>query len=198
METEVSLILRDVPYVKRGSCVGVERGALAILAQDDKLSLALGDFDSVTAEEFALIESRSLSLKRYPSRKNESDSELAIAWCLDQGAEHIHVYGALNERLDHHHVNVGLAYAHPEVILYNETNQIQAYTVGAHLIQQEDYRYFSVFTFGEAEISLIGFSYPLDHISIHLDSRFTVSNQWQKKDAQLVVHRGKVLVYLSK
>ena len=56
METEVSLILRDVPYVKRGSCVGVERGALAILAQGDKLSLALGDFDSVTAEEFAAAE----------------------------------------------------------------------------------------------------------------------------------------------
>ncbi|HCT62575.1 MAG TPA: thiamine diphosphokinase [Erysipelotrichaceae bacterium] len=198
METEVSLILRDVSYIKRGTCIGVECGALAILAQGDKLSLALGDFDSVSAEEFALIESRSLSLKRYPSRKNESDSELAIAWCLDQGVKRIHVYGALNERLDHHHVNVGLAYAHPEVILYNETNQIQAYTEGSYTINQDDYRYFSVFTFEEAEISLINFSYPLDHASIHLESRFTVSNQWQKKDAQLVVHRGKVLVYLSK
>lgn len=198
METEVSLILRDVSYIKRGSCVGVERGALAILAQGDKLNLALGDFDSVTPDEFTLIEARTSALKRYPSRKNESDSELAIAWCLDQGVRRIHVYGALNERLDHHHLNVGLAYAHPEVILYNETNKIQAYIEGTHLIKQEDYRYFSVFSYDEAVISLIDFSYPLNHVSIHLDTRFTVSNQWQKKDAQLVVHRGKVLVYLSK
>lgn len=198
METEVSLILRDVPYVKRGSCVGVERGALAILAQRDELSFALGDFDSVSEEEFTLIQAHASALKRYPSRKNESDSELAIAWCLDQGVKRIHVYGALNERLDHHHVNIGLAYQHSEVILYNESNQIQAFEAGNYIIEQHDYRYFSVFTFEEAEISLIDFSYPLDHVSIHLDTHFTVSNQWQKKDAQLVVHRGKVLVYLSK
>ncbi len=198
MESEVSLILRDVSYVKRGACIGVERGALAILNQEDELDFALGDFDSVTKQEFNHIQSQAKRIKRYPSRKNESDSELAIAWCLDQGAKRIHVYGALNERLDHHHVNVSLAYTHPEVILYNDTNQIQAYTEGSYTIRQDDHRYFSVFTFDEAEISLIDFTYPLDHISIHLDTLFTVSNQWQKKDAQLVVHRGKVLVYLSK
>ena len=198
MEAEVSLILRDVPYVKRGTCIGVERGALAIIGHKDELVFALGDFDSVTDREQALIQAHALSTKLYPSRKNESDSELAISWCLDQGVQRIHVYGALNERLDHHHVNVGLAYAHTEVILYNETNQIQAFTEGTYLIKQEDYQYFSVFSFEEAEISLQGFSYPLDHALLKLDTRFTVSNQWQKKDAQLVVHRGKVLVYLSK
>ena len=198
MESEVSLMLRHVPYVRRGTCIGVERGALAILEQGDELAFALGDFDSVTKSEFDHIQRHAQSIRCYPSRKNESDSELAIAWCLDQGVKRIHVYGALNERLDHHHVNVTLAYEHPEVILYNETNQIQAFTVGSYTFRQEEHRYFSIFTFGEAEVTLNDFTYPLDHVTITLDTHFTVSNQWQKKDAQLVVHRGKVLVYLSK
>lgn len=198
MESEVSLILRDCAYRVMGDCVGVETGAYALVRDKQAVVCALGDFDSVTKKEFELIQLNVKKIIKVSSIKDETDSELAIKWCIQQGYKTIHVFGALNDRLDHQHINVLLAYKYQEVILYDDSNKIQAYAVGEYLIHKEDYAYFSVFSYTDSIISLIGFTYPFDHYKLSYNELKTVSNQWIKKDAQLIVHQGKVLVYLSR
>jgi len=198
MESEVSIVLRDCPYRVIGDCVGVETGAYALVRDKQELVCALGDFDSVNKEQFELIQSNVKNIIKVSSIKDETDSELAIKWCIKQGYKKIHVFGALNDRLDHQRINVLLAYKYQEVILYDDSNKIQAYTEGDYLISKDDYSYFSVFSYTDSIISLIGFTYPLDHYKLSYNELKTVSNQWIKKDAQLIVHHGKVLVYLSR
>jgi thiamine pyrophosphokinase len=198
MESEVSLILRDCAYRVIGDCVGVETGAYALVRDKHTIVCALGDFDSVTKEEFELIQLNVKNIIKVSSIKDETDSELAIKWCIKQGYKKIHLFGALNGRLDHQRINVLLAYKYPNVILYDDSNKIQAYAEGEYQINREDYSYFSVFTYAESIISLAGFTYPLEHYKLRYDDLKTVSNQWIKKDAQLTVHQGKVLVYLSR
>lgn len=198
MESEVTLVLRDVPYELRGDCVGVELGAYALIRNHHSLVCAIGDFDSVKEEEFKLIQSNVSNIVQVSSIKDESDSELAIRWCIEKGYSRIHVYGALDERLDHQHINCLLAYKYPSVTLYNDNNRIRAYELGEYNIEKEDFSYFSVFTYHSANISLTGFKYPLEHYNISVDELKTVSNQWIKKDATLSVHQGKVLVYQTR
>ncbi|MBW6513314.1 MAG: thiamine diphosphokinase [Candidatus Syntrophosphaera sp.] len=64
-----------------------------------KPSLIIGDMDSVSP---ALLKrySRTCQLA-YPSRKNESDTELAILWCLEQEAGEIVICNDLEGRFDH-------------------------------------------------------------------------------------------------
>lgn len=198
MESEVTLVLRDVPYDVIGDCVGVEKGAYTLVRDKQTVLCAIGDFDSVSELEYQSIISNVQQIIKVSSIKDETDSELAIKWCLDQGYTRIHVYGALNDRLDHQHINLQLAYKYPSVKLYDAHNCIQAYTKGDYKIEKNDYTYFSVFTYETSTITLKGFTYPLDHYAMDYRELKTVSNQWIKKDAQLIVHQGKVIVYLTR
>lgn len=198
MESEVTLVLRDVPYKVIGDCVGVEKGTYALVRDKQTVLCAIGDFDSVSELEYQSIISNVQQIIKVSSIKDETDSELAIKWCLDQGYTCIHVYGALNDRLDHQHINLQLAYKYPSVILYDAHNYIQAFTEGEYRIEKNDYTYFSVFTYETSTITLNGFTYPLDHYTMDYHELKTVSNQWIKKDAQLIVHQGKVIVYLTR
>lgn len=198
MESEVTLVLRDVPYVVKGDCVGVELGAFALVRDQHSLVCAIGDFDSIDHEQYEIVERNVSNMIKVSSIKDESDSELAINWCIQQGYTRIHVFGALDERLDHQHINCLLAYKYPMITLYNDMNRIQAYEKGEYKIEKEDFNYFSVFAYHSANISLVGFKYPLDHYDLNINELKTVSNQWIKKDATLCVHQGKVLVYLTR
>jgi thiamine pyrophosphokinase len=198
MESEVTLVLRDVPYDVIGDCVGVEKGAYALVRDKQTVLCAIGDFDSVSELEYQSIITNVKQIIKVSSIKDETDSELAIKWCLDQGYTLIHVYGALSDRLDHQHINLQLAYKYPSVVLYDAHNCIQAYTEGEYTIEKNDYTYFSIFTYESSTISLYGFTYPLNHYTMDYHELKTVSNQWIKKDAQLNVHQGKVLVYLTR
>lgn len=198
MESEVTIVLRDVPYLVIGDCVGVEKGAYVLVRDQQSVLCAIGDFDSVSELEYQSIIKNVNQIIKVSSIKDETDSELAIKWCIEKGYTRIHVYGALNDRLDHQHINLQLAYKYPNVILYDESNKIHAYTEGEYTIKKNDFTYFSVFTYDTATITLNGFSYPLDHYAFDYHELKTISNQWIKKDAQLIVHQGKVLIYLTK
>ena len=198
MESEVTLVLRDVPYVVKGDCVGVELGAYALVRDHHSLVCAIGDFDSIDHKQYEMIHRNVSKIIKVSSIKDESDSELAINWCIQNGYTRIHVYGALDERLDHQHINCLLAYKYPEITLYNDVNRIQMYEEGEYRIEKEDFNYFSVFAYYPANISLIGFKYPLDHYDLTINELKTVSNQWIKKDATLCVHQGNVLVYRTR
>lgn len=56
MESEVTLVLRDVSYDVKGDCVGVEHGAYALIRNHHSLVCAIGDFDSISDSQYKLIE----------------------------------------------------------------------------------------------------------------------------------------------
>lgn len=65
-----------------------------------KVGDIIGDIDSLSPEELALLTQEGAKLHRYPEQKNETDLELALLWAVDQGAAWIRVIGALGGRLD--------------------------------------------------------------------------------------------------
>ena len=60
--------------------IGVDQGAGYLLAQNEKLDLAIGDFDSMTQNEKQLLEQQNIPVITYPAVKDETDGELAMIY----------------------------------------------------------------------------------------------------------------------
>ncbi|MHB8932713.1 MAG: thiamine diphosphokinase [Bellilinea sp.] len=62
--------------------------------------LLIGDFDSLPAAEVESLRAAGVEVKNYPSEKDETDLELALAYLAEQGFREIRVVAALGGRLD--------------------------------------------------------------------------------------------------
>jgi thiamine pyrophosphokinase len=193
-----SLVLRDVEYHIQGDVFGVEQGAIALMRDAVPMQMAIGDFDSISKEQFIALSSYAKEVQRFDSIKDQSDSELALFELIRRAYKTIHVYGALGGRLDHQHINLQLCYRFPGVILYDANNRIQTYPPGVYTIEKQDYDYVSFFTYEKAQLSLTSTEYPLHKFDLNFDELKTVSNRFVGEQASFTVHRGKVLVFRSR
>lgn len=79
------------------------------------MDLAIGDFDSVTAEELAVIRTYASEVLMLHKRKDESDAEAALSFC--EHADTIFMIGALGNRMDHSLVNLRLMQRDTRIVL---------------------------------------------------------------------------------
>jgi len=201
MGKSVSLILVDreevLPTKLTGEVIGVDGGAALAYAHHLNMILAIGDFDSIDPKILSQLE-KTVPVIRYPTHKDQPDSQLAIEKALELGYDELHVYGALGGRYDHHHANLVLAYLHDEVILHQADSTIRSYSEGTHPIKKESHEKLSLFTFETALISITNVEYPLDHYQLVSTDILGLSNAFLNDEAILTIHSGKVLVYCEK
>lgn len=94
--------------------IGVDRGAYKLAKRGIIMHHAFGDFDSVSSQEFKMIQSMSQQIHCFPSEKDDTDFQLALQFSLLNYTEchSIEIYGILGGkgRIDHFISNVWLAY----------------------------------------------------------------------------------------
>lgn len=73
-----------------------------------KPDVVIGDMDSAPNELIQIAERQGAEIVGYPSRKDETDLELALDLAAARGAEEVVILGALGGRLDHALANVML------------------------------------------------------------------------------------------
>jgi thiamine pyrophosphokinase len=165
---------------------GVDRGVFYLLKQGVKPSIAFGDFDSVSPEELAFIETHVSELRRFKPEKDETDMELALNWALGQKPERIQVFGATGGRLDHLFANVQLLIDpllkenNADIILIDSHNQLSVRGPGTYTIQKntkEKYISFVPVTLTITNLTLEGFKYPLKNRHISIGSTLCISNE---------------------
>ncbi len=61
----------------------------------------IGDFDSIDPDDLAFFRSHNVLEKKYPARKDQTDSEICVAWAAEHHASDITMLGATGSRLDH-------------------------------------------------------------------------------------------------
>ncbi len=151
----------------------------------------LGDFDSLGyVPEGSQV---------FPVEKDDTDAMLAVRLGLRRGCDRFLLYGALDgPRLDHTVANF-------QTLAYLATHGARGRLIGenyiAAVLSEETVSFpssargiLSLFCLGaEAEVSIRGLQYPLDHGCLTPDFPLGVSNHFMGKDAQITVHRGLVL-----
>ncbi len=91
-----------VHAVPRGArVVAADRGLDHALALGLEVTVAVGDFDSASAEAVAAVESAGIRIERHPAEKDATDLELALDAALALRPSRILVLAGVGERLDH-------------------------------------------------------------------------------------------------
>ncbi|WP_458900340.1 thiamine diphosphokinase, partial [Corynebacterium pyruviciproducens] len=137
--------------------MGIDRGARDLLRVGLPLHLAVGDFDSVTAEERQAIHEAAQECIILPSEKNDTDTEAALMEMMKKWpqSEHIIFYGMLGGRLDHTLNNLWMVYQDrfqpviSRLEFISDTNTVRFLEPGDHTVcPYEGMTYLSLISMG--------------------------------------------------
>lgn len=183
--------------------LGVDRGALFLIENGCRPDLAMGDFDSVNAEEFSRIKLESKEcLDCDPVNKDETDTEMAFNWALTQNPREIVLLGVLGCRFDHTLANVHLLakalQAGIPCRIVDEKNEILLIKDAA-IIRKNRFRQISLLplTGQVTGITLTGFQYPLNQATLTLGHSLGISNILQDETGKVEIATGQLLIIKS-
>lgn len=183
--------------------VGADRGALFLVRHGLRPVLALGDFDSVTAEELEEIRRGSDAVQECdPVDKDWTDTELAFNWALERQPAEIVLLGALGTRFDHSLANVhllvrGLEQGVPCRIA-DKHNEVRLIAEAATL-RRSRYANVSLLPLSPAVtgITLEGFQYPLQDATLRIGQSLGISNTLLGDEGTVRLRDGWLLVIRS-
>ena len=175
--------------------IGVDRGVEVLLKAQIKPIYAIGDFDSIDHPEVL----SHLKITRLPTRKDVTDTHAAVDYAIAHSYDEIDIYGVTGGRLDHFFSAVCLLekYSDIKIRIIDDHNIIQLLLPGEHLINQDDYKYFSLFALDHSYIDISGADYPLEHYLLKRDDPLCVSNQVKGNQA-VVTTSNKIILVKSK
>ncbi|GAA0330134.1 thiamine diphosphokinase [Oceanobacillus sp. FSL W7-1281] len=183
--------------------IGADRGALYLAEHGITIDIALGDFDSVTESEYAIIEKHAELFDKYPVMKNQTDLEIAIEMGKKKEASEFYLFGVTGGRLDHALMNLQLLYPllqqGKRAVILDRGNHIEMLEPGSYSVEEEGYSYISflAFTPEAAGLTLTGFVYPLENKTIHWGSSLCISNELSQKKGTFSFSKGILILVKS-
>lgn len=187
------------------SVIGVDRGAIECLSRDIPVTVAVGDFDSVSAKEKARLKSSAAAFHAFDSEKDDTDAEIALTLAVNDGSvSDIAIYNWAGGRLDHLLSILYMVYqprfqeAIGRVTFYNKLNTIRFYKPGDHRLTKEKGRpYLSFIGMTPIEeLTLADVKYPLDKASFSYP-RALVSNEFIADECRFSFSEGLLAVVQS-
>jgi len=165
-------------------------------------AMLAGDLDSISREDLQWIKGKQIPVIRYETRKDYTDTELALRHAVEKGATHVTLAGALGSRIDHTLGNVfllKLLWDHQvDGSIENETVELRI--VGARTTLPWKRGETVSFTplSDAATVSLLGFEYPLDKAVISFGSSRCISNVVALDNPVAWVENGLMLAIRNK
>lgn len=194
-------------FLKEGTVfIGADRGALHLLRQGIIPHEAVGDFDSVTSEEYEEIRSQVQKMDAYRAEKNETDTELAIERALTYRPTKVILTGVTGGRLDHMLSALQLLYRVQKVYreitfkICNDRNELMILLPGEHqILSHKQLQYVSFFSFDEpvTALTLRGFKYDTDQERLESGMTKFTSNELLEEEGSILFPSGICLMVRS-
>lgn len=187
--------------------IAVDGGFRYIKTQKIEPHILIGDFDSLgydpqEKEKF----SSDTKILKYPSEKDDTDMELAIAEGLRAGYEQFYLLGGQGGRVDHTFANIQsmrrLAQSGKKVVLYgmdfhmtviaNDTFKLQKNLFE----EQSEAPLVSVFALSDQaeHVTIKGAKYEVEDVTLSADTPLGVSNCYCDEEIQITVGKGTLLI----
>ena len=188
--------------------------------------VVIGDFDSLSEDGKNFLEMQSedspyggmlewklqkgegkvVEVVRLRPEKDDSDTQSAMNYAIQNGAKEIVILGVTGNRVDHLMANFGLLILAQkqgaEVALADRYNYMKLISGGTILKKAEQFgKYVSFFPLGGdvTGLTLEGFKYPLDKYHLTTaDSGLTVSNEISEEYAKVTYESGTLLMIMSR
>ncbi|MFQ5794404.1 MAG: thiamine diphosphokinase [Candidatus Bipolaricaulia bacterium] len=179
--------------------VGVNGGADFLRQIGVIPQLIVGDLDSIDPETIQSFEAHGVEIARYPTEKDQVDTEIAIEQLLQRNLSEVVLFGAIGDRFDHTLANIDLLKLPLErglpariVNLRNEIRLVDRFTRISGEIG--DLVSLLPFTDRVVGITLTGFKYPLEESELERGNTLGISNELVRRTATIDVKQGVLLV----
>ncbi|MCD7840067.1 MAG: thiamine diphosphokinase [Erysipelotrichaceae bacterium] len=185
----------DVGEVKDKSIeyIAVEQGVFYLLNQKITPMIVIGDMDSI--EDESILDD--FQIERYSPIKDDTDTALAIQYAIEKGYDEIDLYGVTKKRMDHFMAVISLLeqYQNIKITIYDEYNKIYVLPKGKHIINKNNYHYFSIFAFDETILTIQNAHYNLDHYLLKRSNPLCVSNQMN--DDHVIIENSETILMIQ-
>lgn len=176
--------------------IGADRGALHLLDWGLTPCLSIGDFDSVSEDEYEYIEKGSQRVENHPAEKNETDLEIAISEALKRNVTQLTLVGVTGGRMDHQMMTMQLmekiAMKGIVVDLYEQSGRVWIWPPGVYELRESHSAYVSFLPVSDRVdgLSLNGFKYDTNDVCLYHASSLCISNKQTKTVAEVSFHKG--------
>lgn len=178
--------------------IGLDAGNLEIIKRNIVPDIAIGDFDSTS--EIALIKQKALQTLIYPSKKDETDLELAIKFLENlKGANNlkVEVYDVTGGRLDQEFNAYMLLrkYDNYQIKIIDNQNDVIFISRPIKHNINVNCKYFSIFAIEKSIVTIKNAEYELNETVLNINDTYTISNQ-PKGNLNPVVELNKGAIFL--
>ena len=163
--------------------IGADRGALYLIEENIVPFEIVGDFDSLSDEEWIRVSSIALNVEKVQAEKDDTDTDLALLKAAAYNPTEIYLTGVTGGRLDHFEAALRSMYRfqvkhpHIRIKIINSQNEISILLPGEHtIIRDEKFRYISFFAYEKEveNVTIRGVKYETTNDRIEIaTSRFT-------------------------
>lgn len=195
-----TMVERVLSATESPSIVCADGGAYHALEFGFFPQTIIGDLDSITPQKIIDFEKEGATILRYPAEKDETDLELALYWCAENGAKSIHIIGGLGGRFDQTLANIYLLSLPALDDIYVEVieaeQSIRLLKAGEHLIEGHTGDTISLLPLGDTVegITTTALKYPLDNESLKLGPARGVSNVMIDDTATIHIRKGLLIL----
>jgi thiamine pyrophosphokinase len=183
--------------------VAADGGTLHALALGFVPNTVIGDLDSLRAEDCDTLEAGGVNIHRYPRDKDQTDLELALAYCLENWADPVTIVGAGGGRLDQTLGNLSLL-ADPRLvgrdIRIDDGVEEVFFTRDLSRIHGTPGDIVSLIPWGEnvLGVSTRGLRWPLDGETLFSCKTRGISNELVSQSASVSIQSGLLLIVHSR
>lgn len=176
--------------------IGVDRGALKAIKNNVKLDLAIGDFDSITEDEYEWLKDK-VTLKCLNPIKDETDTKEAIAYAYSLSDDVTILGGIMGRRCEHFIANLTLFSNYPNLKIVDD-NSLIFLKKESFILEKGPYYYVSFFAKETViDLTLKGFKYELTNYLLKPFDALCISNNI-KTLGSVTFAKGELLVILTK
>ena len=164
----------------------------------------LGDFDSCQKEDLEYYKNMGITIKTFPTQKDETDMELGLDFAVKLGADNIVIFGGIGSRFDHTlanaHLLLKLLKKGIKAMIVDEKNCVELIDKDIVLEGEKGELVSTIpLSMKVTGITLEGFAYPLtDHTLTIDDDIVAVSNVMMQNQCRISIKTGYLFVIRSK
>ncbi|MFD2307660.1 thiamine diphosphokinase [Enterococcus termitis] len=186
--------------------VGIDRGSLYSLEQGWKLDLAVGDFDSLSEEEFEIVQKKAGEIEQAQAEKDFTDTQLGLIRAFERFPKaQVTIIGATGGRADHFLSNLWLplepkfrSFAE-QIQLKDRQNSITYYSPGSYTVKKEAHMTYLAYCCltPVKGLTLTESKYTLDHVEVPVPTSYA-SNEFVGNTASFSFDSGMIAVIQSR
>ena len=180
--------------------LGIDGGTNLLYDNKIKPDLIIGDMDSIDPKILDYYK-KDTKVSIFPSKKNETDTELGLNWCIKNNKKDIIIFNSMQNRLDHiQGLIANLIFAHKNDLNLKIINQSQKIFIADNT---------SFYIENGVNISLIpltqivegvtteGLEYRLKNENLYFDKSRGISNVALKNEVKVTHKKGILMIVIS-